>query len=343
MITKMFAAEREESVKSFDQAMDAIKGDFQVEHYGDQLRNLTLTEEGHLDLAAGSYPITSSAFDGLCRSIRMPSDFGRKIPVDLFIYNFDALKAKLNRRLHICITKGTVVSVGDIMPEPIRNAEILTEATDRAERTGMKLHDVRISDRGMQIDILDPRRNLEPIKGDVTSVGLNIVTSEMGLLKTKASLFLMRLVCSNGAIVKKAWGGYESLFDYRVSKEKSLPEFFDKMGKASFNYDAFSGRYRRLTERELNAAEFLELHGRLAGMIGTEQADNVSNISRDQRIELKNRVENGRDSRYPAGINAYDFYNSITHAVKGFPFSTRRALENFGGSLIQMIPAMSFN
>lgn len=332
----LFAAERELTVKSFDDAMDAVRGDFHVAHYGDHVRNLSFTEGGLLESAAGTYPVTRNAFEGLCRSVNIPSDFGRRIPQDLFIHNFDTLKAKLKRRVHICISRETIISVNEITTDPIRNMEILKEASQRAERTGMKLHDVRLSDRGMQINLLDPRRNMEPVKGDITSVGLVLVSSETGFLKTTASLFLIRLVCSNGATVKKA-------FNYQISSERCLHEFFDETEKTYFNYDTFSARYRRLTERELNAAELLALHGRLAGLVGTSQADNLSNMSRAHRIELKNRIENEGDRKHPTGINAYDFYNSITHAAKAFSFVTRIKLESLGGSLIHIIPTISNN
>jgi hypothetical protein len=343
MFADKFVEENELCVKSYDEARAAINTDFKVKHYGDELRKMSLTEAGTLKTVAGEFPLTEGAFSGLCSAVKIPPGFGKRIPEELFLHNFETLRLKYNARVRICISRGTAVGISDISPEPISNAEIIDKVGAVAHNACMALHEVRISDRGMQVNMLHKDKNLEPLRGDITAVGVNIVTSEMGLKSTKASLFLLRLACTNGAVVKKAWGGYERFFNYKINREKSLSAFLDKIPKIDIDFAKFSNSYRKLTERILNAAEFIGLHDKLAGIVGTDTADNISGIERDQRIEIHQKIKRDIDRSRPTGIMAYDFYNAVTHAAKEYPFEKRQDLENFGGSIIRLANAISLN
>jgi hypothetical protein len=336
MFTEKLVQEKEVITTSFEEALKMANSDFLVEKFGVDFKEITMTEEGRISWSGSiSYPITDWTFEGLCGLLKIPVQFARRIPVDLFLENFNRLKVEHNQRVIILISRNTVINV---VPHPYvfaKNKDILECLGEIRGKLNLELHEIRFSDKGMEVSFIKEGVEVEPVPRDVTRFGLNILNSETGFRGAKANFWLLRLVCTNGAILRNEWGSVKWSYDHRISYERSLKNFIAGIEKLQMDFDNFVALYKSLVNRELRAFEFVNIHRRLARIVGNDQADQIFGVPKEERNRFMRESREG-DRMLLTGIILYELYNSITESARWYPFIQRRQLEALGGSLIDL-------
>lgn len=335
MITEKLALEKDVVVNNIDDALHSINTDFKVQKHGTDLNEVELTAEGQISFGGEKFPLTDWAFESICSLTKIPKEFARRIPVQLLLDTFNTLKVEHNQRIIFLISRQTVINV---LPHPYiyaENKEVLEQLDEILGNLSLELQEIRISDRGMTASFLKEGVKVEPVPGDITRVGLNVLNSETGFRGTKASFWLLRLVCSNGATLTNNWGNVEWSYDHRVSRERSMRNFVEGILKLQLDFDRLTRSYQKLVERELMAFEFVNVWRRLARIVGNDEADCIADIQRDERNRLNNEVREGNRS-LNTGMIIYDMHNSITQAARRYSFVARRRLEGLGGALIDL-------
>lgn len=336
MITEKLAQEKEAVANSYEECHEKLHSEFKVEHFHADLNQIRLTEDGILGFPGGEYPISDWAFESLCGLIDMSPKFAKGIRDELMLVNIDTLKHDRNAPVDICVSRGLVVNVFERKPyEALRNIETLAGIQKAAASLGANLNNILISDRGMHVSLLYPGRTLEPLPGDITETGINILTSETGFRGTKASFYMFRLICSNGAIVGNRWGDATWSYDGRISRERSIANFFDKVLAMDMDFNGFADRYAGLPHRRLKVRELVNYHRRLARIVGNEPASAIANISDEDRNRMRLEMRFGNPDA-ETEIAAYDLYNAITAMAREVAFYQRRQLESLGGGLIDI-------
>jgi hypothetical protein len=336
MITDKLAIEKETVVSSIEEALTLSRTDYLVTKIGADLKEISLDENGHIAFRGTTYLITDWAFESLCRLLTIPKHFARSIPADLFLYNVNKLKESNNQRVIILISRDNVINIFSHPYVAAKNEDILTGLQSMTKRLDLDLNEVKLSDRGMEVSFLRKGLNVEPVPGDVTKCGIDILNSETGYRGAKACFFLLRLICSNGASLSDRWGKVNWSYDYRISYERSLHNFFKGIEHLQIAFNTFNSSYAELRYRELAICEYVNIWRRLARIVGNEMADRITGIDKDKRNYYNRQARDG-DRHHSAGIILYDIYNSITEAAQRYPFVQRRNLESLGGSLVNLV------
>lgn len=334
MITENLALEKELIVEDMDEVMDLLNSDFLVCRKETDLVDLII-EETRLFVMGDWYPFTDWAFEGLCSLLNLPVQFARSIPFELLVENFNRLKIENNRRVTVLISRNTVINITYPPFLAAKSLDLLNRLKLVQSVKELTQKAIRLSDRGIVINFLSESLVAQPIPGDITELGFNIFNSETGFRGAKASFFLNRLVCSNGAILSNSWGSVEWAYDYRISYERSLSNFLIGIENFNINFDRFSAAYDNLIARNLSAVAFINVWRRLARIVGSKEADRISGIGIDERNQFNHEVREGDRNRL-TGILAYDLYNKITENARQSPFMQRSALERLGGSFVDL-------
>jgi len=335
MITEKLARENETVVKSFDEGMKLADTDFLVEETIVDLADLSLNEFGSISCGGDEYQITDWAFESLCSLLKIPKEFARTIPTELLLQNFERLKVEKNKKVNMFISRNTVINLIEAPYFPTKNKDLLIRLNNVAGELSLGVNEIRTSDRGMVLSFLKEGLSLEPMPGDITRFGINIQNSETGYRGAKANFYLLRLVCTNGAVASNNWGSVKLDYDARISRERSLSNFIEGIKKLGVDFKKFNDFYNGLINRELKAYEFINIWRRLSRVVGNEEADRISMVSQDVRNHLNKEVREG-NRLLPTGVALYNLYNAVTEAARRHQFIQRQNLEVLGGALIDL-------
>lgn len=336
MITEKIAREKEVVAQSIEDALDLVNTDFLVKSTGADLKEIDISKDGTLSVGSLACPMTDWAFESLCQLLKIPVPFARSIPPELLLQNLNKLKEENNQRVTLLLSRDTVINVVPNPYHPAGNADMLLRLKKEVvPEMALELGDIRISDRGMEVSFLKEGVAVEPAPGDITRFGLRVSNSETGWRGAKAGFYLFRLVCTNGAIVSNNWGTAEWDYDYRISRERSLQNFIGQIIKLNVDFAKFEDSYNRLLDRELMAVEFVNVRRRMSRIVGNDNADRITRVSKEERNRLNAEYREG-NRMLATGVILYDLYNNITDAAKTYPFVQRRALEMLGGSVIDL-------
>ncbi len=149
----------------------------------------------------------------------------------------------------------------------------------------------------------------QPIPGDESGIGIDIVNSETGFRVLGVSHFILRYVCTNGAFLKIS----DDASRVHYGKE-DLGEFIrQKIKKAAEQRSEIAEKLKKLTERTVEPSPVL--------------------IKR-MDIALGKKASRGIIENSEGKINQYDLFNTLTSAAKRLPLSHRHYLETLAGELL---------
>lgn len=336
MFTEKMVREKEIVTQTFEDALNLVSTDFLVIRVGADLKEVNISEDGIILVGSSAYPMTDWAFESICYFLKIPVAFARSIPTELLLQNFNKLREEHNQRVVFLISRNTVINVMSHPYLPAGNTDLLLRLKDEVvPEMELELHEIRISDRGMEMSFLKEGLKVEPAPGDITRFGLRVSNSDTGWRGAKASFYLLRLVCTNGAVVSNNWGTAEWGYNYRISHERSIQNFIGQIEKMQVDFTKFEAFYNRLADRELAAFEFVNVHRRMSRIVGNEDADKMAGVPKEERNRFIKEYREG-NRMLPTGIILYVIYNNITASARRYAFVMRRALEALGGALIDI-------
>jgi hypothetical protein len=169
--------------------------------------------------------------------------------------------------------------------------------------------------------------------------GIRISNSETGGCGLKGSLYTLRLVCSNGAVMSDSLGTVRWSYDRRVTYAASIAKFCNSLVNLQNKQTQLKGVYSTAIERPILQEDVTRLWRRIrsAGNFTPEHTDQILGITDEVRRRLASAVAGRRAANLPAEESEWDLFtthNRITAAAKSLPFRTRSRLERIGGDVL---------
>lgn len=224
------------------------------------------------------------------------------------------LRSRLHHRggeVMLRIQSGVVQAVLSPRYTPITNLDILKAVKHSLDLSKLKVTVYRGS---MRITGVCDEVKFQPAVGDIISGGWEITHNEFGKGALSVNQFLLRLVCSNGAVIGQ---GDES---YRyVHKGWGREELLTHLGSVGHQMISRMGEMDvalwKMTQKRLG----LRLYSKLLKEMGTS-------LGRKGILLFQKSVT--------PESSVYDAYNYITFVSQSYGFSSRRKLEVLAGRLI---------
>jgi hypothetical protein len=145
-----------------------------------------------------------------------------------------------------------------------------------------------------------------PVPGDNIGIGLSILNSETGFRALSVSHFVLRYICTNGAVVK-------------INKENGL----------KVHYGHKPGSLSEFLNDKINSAE--KEKKKLAVSISKMPGRKTSGL---EELIRKAELFIGKKMNVTEGMSVYDLFNNLTEIAKGYDLSKRIYLESIAGELI---------
>lgn len=343
-----FLGEEEKSVKTFTEALDAIK-EREQSILPVSYKNIAVTETGTIILNGEERQITKWGFEKFCGMLGIPRPFARKIPEDLLNDNINRLlkeKPGEEKALFFSTNKG-LLGVGNDKADPFSNVDFLTQmATIHSSK--MDVHDIIVNDRGVTINFFTGLPQLEPKPGDIVQVGFNAHNSDTGGLPTASHLFLYRLICSNGAIMREMWGSAKRTYNRKITKETALLNFAKETEDISTNAALLSDCFVKMCEVQVPDEYFKRCWTSVKRVVGSDATvDEALAITGDDRKEMfariakrkgenRKRVIIGGAPDIPEVLDRtyFDLYNQVTAMEKTYRLEDKYNLRRAGGDIL---------
>ncbi len=188
----------------------------------------------------------------------------------------------------------------------VTDIEVIKKCAD------LKIQNISRNDFFLRI-ITEDKYKFQVVPGDTCGIGMSVVNSETGFRALSVSHYILRYICTNGAMIK-------------IDKENNQ--------KIHYGYN----------DDELKL--FLDQQIRNAVSNQKQMADSIINLSAnaasDHIGKVKKRVESflGRNeakiilSKVMEDANLYELFNVITESAKRDDLSKRIYLESLAGELI---------
>ena len=158
----------------------------------------------------------------------------------------------------------------------------------------------------------DDKIKTEPIPGDVCGVGINIVNSETGFRALTVSHYILRYVCSNGAVARISNDSDSLRYHYgKVDLKAFLNE---KVEKAIDEREFVIQKLNDLNKKKINKSKEYYIR-KIEPVLGKKEAiDFLENLNEE--------------------ITQYGLFNYITSKAKQYDLSKRYFLESLAGDIL---------
>jgi len=347
------AVEKKESFTSFNDAVNGLKPFLLTTESIDPSEiGFQFNGSARFKLGENDYPTTSWGIKSLCKILKIPDPFAKAIPVDLLKYNIDRLSKVYTVEGGLTVsfdTDGNIVGFTKPSYRPLRNIDLLPRLADRFK--DIENTKVEVSVRNVIASFTNDMvtEQLEPVVGDVTKCGVEITNSELGDLDAKANLFLLRLVCTNGALLTDNWGAVSRNKNNRIQYDTVLDQFV--VGCTQLNTDRKSlvTVYNKLPDVELDSKQFITTFKALKPSLGKQAAaeilqSNLEEIKDYENFEKKRTRWSAAASEWyghsPRNTekNSYEVFNNITQTARDLSSRDHaRQLRAYSGRYLWML------
>ena len=343
-----FHADTETTVSSFEDAVNTLEKIYCVKQVEASLSEIKLNERT-VSFEGKDYAATRWAIESLCKICRLSKSttFGLNSHYLIDLIN-NIIKVGQES---ICIfLDWEETRMVNIVKDPYYragNKDVLGMFQEFDSEYLWDRKEIRISERGIELSLVtDFFGQIEPVVGDVTKTGLYILNSETGGKPLKASFFLFRLQCLNGAVLRDKWGEVRWTYDKRIPTETSLTIFRRKLQHMKLPIELLQERVSGLLNTRLTDLDFRKIWRNLSRVVSPEGADQILEMTEEERKEilktLKEREAKRRKSLDPdakieplrLNKNYYEILQLITDKAKDYPFPLKHQLERLGGNLV---------
>lgn len=334
MLPVKLAPEKEVPVESLEEARDFLENDFKVDYFQTSVEEIDIHKDGTVTAANRCWPYAPTFLESLAKMIKMPLSYAHRIDFDLFKTNFDRRKQQNCCGIKLCISRNTVINVCNTNYYPARTVDVIKSLPEKIRQ--WRLHGILLGDRGIEISWCDENVVIDPRPGDRILGGVQLSNSETGFRGLKASLFTLRLVCSNGAIFSDERQVVRWSYDRRVTYTTNMGRFCKELELLEIPRAELADKYSRVLDKLISDREVVNLWRRIRRVVEPQRADYILGIQGQERLRLLERVREREDPfvSEPTDLNTYDVHNRITAAAKDFPLITKRRLEEIGGDLL---------
>lgn len=267
-------------------------------------RNLVLTvmENGVKD-----YPVRKSFLHKLLKWYSFPLNQLNRLSRETLVSICNDYLMGINRSfVNVTIEKEEALTITSPDYNEITDLEIIKKCADLGVRT------VSRNDFMMRITTAE-KFKFEAVPGDNCGIGLSVINSETGFRTLSIAHFVMRYVCSNGAIIR-----IDETGDTRVHYghlENELQEFLNtQVAQALTNQIKVADSIKKLSNK--SASDFVNnVSKRIESFLGKNESRNFLNEVNEEST-------------------LYDLFNVVTSNAKKYDLSRRVFLESLAGDLI---------
>jgi hypothetical protein len=333
MLADITHPEKEALATEPKQLRDFLETDFKTAYCETTLDRLRLRPEGTVEFGNEVMPFVPGFLEALAQSIDMPLNYAYRLDPELFQHNFEKRKEHCCKPVTLCINRGVAINIADIEYRPARTADVLPGLL---HGSFWKFDRARISDRGVEVNLIQDGCALMPLPGDVIQLGVRISNSETGFGGMKASLFSLRLVCSNGAVMADEVGTARWNYDRRVAYATSIEKFQNDLLKLSGKQHLVVRLYGELVQRNLLDRDFANLWRRLRGSLPVPAVDALLGMEPGERRGIQDAVRERSVNLppQPTRLLLWDIHNRITAVAQRLDFVRRSRMERIGGALL---------
>jgi len=258
-------------------------------------------------------PITKSAFVQLLHFVSLNwQDVKDTDPCELTA----EVKTRLQNRPRQLLLRArhrTIQAVLSPAYTPVTNLDLLQAAKQTLQMT--QAHARVTLFRGyVRLTGVTERVTFQPSVGDILSGGLEVTNNEFGKGALSVSQFVLRLVCTNGAVVSH---GSDNRYMHRGWDREGLVAHLSTAGEAALSRLGVEERLREMAQTRLGSRRLVDLARATTPVLG------------------KKGVE-AMQSELTADSSLYDAYNHLTLVSQERKMGPRRELELIAGSLVGM-------
>jgi len=309
------ASEKVFTATSFEEATQLLHEQFSLQRNLMNYRDLEITENFNIILhGIQEYRLTPFSLGTLCKVLKIPDPFAKKIPEDLLLYNIRRL---LNERpfdyLDVIIdTKGEHRVLGVTSYEPHRLIDPLL-LLDYGTPSSKEAYLILLSDSLFQFEWIEKEWPVidTPNVGDIVNMGVSVVS---GFLRpfADARVFLHQLVCSNGMSLPRNFGTARVRGGDRERPYEIFSRKIEALGQRAENV---RNAWQWMKRTYLNSDQFARYWRAINRILqDDEETDHLFNSDVEQReIYLRLAVEERRTARELFSDPSF----SITHVLFG--------------------------
>ncbi|WDL99182.1 hypothetical protein [Alicyclobacillus sp. ALC3] len=194
---------------------------------------------------------------------------------------------------------------------PVTNSDLLQGAISSFDLSNAS---VTLYRGRMRLTGVSESLTFQPQVGDIISGGWELVNDDLGKAVLNVNTFLLRLVCSNGAVVRSG-GTKERIVHRGWDRGGLLTHVRDLGSQAVARMDGVGAALQRATETQIGRDGLLRLSQMAASPLGRKGLQEMTgSVSADSSV--------------------YDVYNHLTFVSQQRPLGPRRQLEMVAGSLL---------
>jgi len=260
-----------------------------------------------MDKGVEDYPIRKSFLYKLLKWYSFPMNQLYRLSNETLISICNDYLMNINREfVNVTIEKGEALTITSPEYNEITDLEVIKKCADLGVRT------VSRNDFMMRITT-EEKFKFEAVKGDNCGIGLNVINSETGFRTLSIAHFVMRYVCSNGAIVRIDNEANERVhYGY---KENELQEFLDE-------------------QVELALLKQKDVADSIKDLSKKPASDFINSVNRKVESYLGKYESKNFFSELRKEATLYDLFNVVTDKAKKYDLAKRVLLENLAGDLI---------
>lgn len=254
-----------------------------------------------------NYPIRKSFLYKLLKWYSFPMNQLYRLSNETIISLCNDYLMNINREyVNVTLEDGEALTITSPDYNEITDLEVIQKCTDLGVRT------VSRNDFMLRITT-EEKFKFEAVPGDNCGIGINVINSETGFRTLSIAHFVMRYVCSNGAIIK-----------------------IDDNEKERVHYGY----------KNYELQEFMDEQVGLALLSQKEVADSIKDLSKELATDFINNVNKRIESylgkneskKFFDELNEestlYDLFNVVTNKAKNYDLGKRVLLENLAGDLV---------
>lgn len=260
------------------------------------------------------YTLTDFAEKQICGRLRIPHEYYRRCPANLRQNNLDHWHQGMQERDLLLRTKNdTARAFLTHRYSVINNVDVVNNLSQM--QPDGRFQSIEITDIAMHLRQVNAQ-SLEIQKNDICNGGLYVGNSEVGHSTCSLSIYILRLICTNGLIGLVKTPLYRQV---HLGIDKNANEYFAKMNIAineSAKYiDEVLNLMKDSTNQTMTYQEAFEVAKRL-----------------DISEELESFNEKRKDKQE---VKVYDFINFLTDDAKSYSGNRRLEQESEAGRLLE--------
>lgn len=311
------------------------------------LEDIIMDEGWDIKIKDDNFKGTDDFYINLFKLLNIPYPFTRKIPGDLVVTNVDRLNDEFNTPVTVVRRENTLVNVVKATNNKGKQAFFQKINTglllDYFSSENFEMKNCYVGDEGAVIDII--HKDLGQLKlkdrevGDIIDIGYRLTNPfTMFDNSLKMSLYLNQLVCSNGMVVGRDFGGAKLSLNKNLGDEQVFIERFrtniDHSITKRFTLDELTDLYNRMVQTPIK-------YRWLKPIISTVKKFGDDFLARVMKIDWEQEGESYKDNfeneeNEDSDFNYFQTIFDLTQQAQNESVVNRLFLEGYNDKIINL-------